>query len=104
VDNQDKIILKRSELPGVDMSLVDLEMVSTVKILISVVKKPIFKIKGATFIGTKDQLDKMDVIQVGNLGIKYRVVKLQKMTDREGYIYRIRRMDGSSTTILDIEI
>jgi hypothetical protein len=101
-DKNEKVILKRSALPGVDMSIVDLELVSTVKIRVTIVKKAIFKIKGKTFIGTRDQLDKMDVIQLGNFKLKYRVMKLEKMTDYDGYIYRIKRMDGNSTTNLDI--
>lgn len=106
MDNNHKkenIILKRPALPGVDMSVVDLELVSTVKVRVTIVKKPIYKIKGQTFIGTRDQLDKMDVIQVGSLRLKYRVMKLAKMTDYDGYIYRIKRIDGASTTGLDID-
>lgn len=103
MDNNNKVVLKRSELPGVDMSIVDLELVSTVKVRVTIIKKPIHKIKGQTFIGTRDQLDKMDVIQTGNLKQKYRVMKLVKLTDYDGYIYRIKRLDGTSTTSLDID-
>lgn len=100
--DDNKIILKRSELPGIDMSLVDLEIVGTVKVRVSIIKKKMYTIKGKTFIGTRDQLDNMDVIQLGNFGIKYRVMSLEKMTDYEGYIYRIKRLDGHNTTELDI--
>ena len=103
MDNNNKVILKRSELPGVDMSIVDLELVSTVKVRVTIIKKSIYKIKGQTFIGTRDQLDSMDVIQTGNLKQKYRVMKLVKLTDFDGYIYRIKRLDGTSTTSLDID-
>lgn len=100
--DDNKIILKRSELPGIDMSLVDLEIVGTVKVRVTIIKKKMYVVKGKTFIGTRDQLDNMDVIQLGNFGIKYRVMSLEKMTDYEGYIYRIKRLDGYNTTDLDI--
>lgn len=102
-EDQDKIVIKRYELPGVDMSINDLEMLHTVKIKVTKVTKKMFKKSPKTFIGTKDQLDDMDVIQVGNMGIKYRVMKLVKMTDREGYIYRVKRVDGANTTALDMD-
>ena len=102
-EDQDKIVIKRYELPGVDMSLTDFEMVSTVKVLASKVTKKMYKEGGKTFIGTKDQLDVADVIEVGNMKIKYRVVKLHKVSDHDWFIYRVKRVDGANTTSLDID-
>lgn len=102
-NNKEKIVLKRSALPGVDMSIVDLTQVHTVKVRFTIVKKPMYKVRRQTFIGTRDQLDKMDVIQLGPLKLKYRVLKLAKMTDFDGYIYKIKRIDGEATVGVDID-
>jgi hypothetical protein len=103
IEDQDKIILKRYELPGVDMSVTDFEMLSTVKVSVTHVTKKMYKSSGQTFIGIKEQLDKGDVIQAGNMEIKYKVIKLVKVTDREGRIYRVKRIDGGHTTQLDLD-
>lgn len=102
-EDQDKTVIKRYELPGVDMSLSDFELLSTVKRKVTKVTKKMYKKSYLTYIGIKEQLSGGDVIQVGNMGIKYRVLKLQKVTDREGYIYRVKRVDNASTTILDMD-
>lgn len=102
-EDQDKIVIKRYEFPGVDMSINDFEMLSSVKIGVTKVTKKMYKKWKQTFIGTKDQLDDGDVIQVGNMELKYRVLKHNKITDREGYIYRVRRVDNANTTGLDID-
>lgn len=102
-DKDEKVILKRSALPGVDMSIVDLELVSTVKVRVTIVKKVMYKIRRQTFIGTRDQLDDLDVIQLGTLKRKYRVMKLVKLDDYGGYIYRIKRIDGEPTIGIDID-
>lgn len=103
VPDNNKIILKTNSLPGIDMSVIDLSLVSSVKVGITKVTNKIYKIRSQTFIGTRDQLDVQDIIQVGFFGIKYRVRKLEKMTDRNGYIYKIRRLDGAATTSLDMD-
>lgn len=102
-DKDEKVILKRSALPGVDMSVVDLELVSTVKVRVTIVKKVMYKIRRQTFIGTRDQLDDLDVIQLGALKRKYRVMKLVRLDDYGGYIYRIKRIDGEPTIGIDID-
>jgi hypothetical protein len=104
-DNKDKnkIILKRSALPGVDMSISDFTQVHTVKVVWSKVTKKMYKEYKQTFIGLKDKLDAGDVIRVGNLGLSYRVIKLSKVTEKEGFIHRVQRLDGNSTTLTDID-
>lgn len=103
MDNKEKIIIKSDYLPGVDQSVVDLTLFSTVKPRFTKVTKLMYKKRGLTFIGTKGKLDNHDVIQVGNLGLKYKVQKLEKVTDREGFIYKVRRICNSNTTALDID-
>jgi len=102
-DKKDKVILKSYAQPGIDLSVVDLTLVSTVKIRFTKVTKLMYKKGWLTYIGTKDQLDVHDVIQLGCLKLKYKVQKLEKMTDREGYIYKIRRIGNHNTTQLDID-
>lgn len=101
--DNNKLIIKTESFPGVDLSVVDLTLVSSVKVGITIVKKVMYKKWGKTFIGVRDQLDAGDVIQVGSLGLKYKVQKLVQLTDREGYIYRVRRVDDANTTQLDID-
>jgi hypothetical protein len=103
-DNKDKnkIILKRSALPGVDMSISDFTQIHTIKVVWSKVTKKMYKEYKQTFIGLKDKLDAGDVIRVGNLGLSYRVIKLSKFTEKEGFIHRVQRLDGNSTTLTDI--
>jgi len=102
-DKKEKVIIKSVSQPGIDLSVVDLTLVSTVKVRFTKVTKLMFKKKWLTYIGTKDQLDVHDVIQLGCLKLKYKVQKLEKMTDREGYIYKIRRIGDSNTTQLDLD-
>lgn len=101
--DKNKIILKKEELPGVDMSVSDFTQLHTVQVTWSKVTKKMYKEKRQTFIGLKDTLNVGEVIQVGNLGLKYRVLKLSKVTDTEGYIHRIKRIDDKSITLTDID-
>lgn len=102
-DNLDKVKLRRENIEGVQKSFNNLEQLSTVKMLWTKVKTSIYKKKGITFIGTKDPLDVGDVIQTGNYSIKYKVVSERRLSDRGGYIYRIKRADGYNTTSQDID-
>lgn len=102
-DKNEKVIVKSYAQPGIDLSVVDLTLVSTVKPRFTKVTKLMYKEKWFTYIGTRDQLDVHDVIQVGCLKLKYKVQKLEKMTDREGYIYKIRRIGDHNTTTVDLD-
>ena len=85
------------------MSVNNLEMFTSVRIRWTKVTHAITKRSGISYIGTKEQLLPGDVIQVGNLGLKYKVVSLKKLEDRpQGYIYRIKRVDGAFITSTDI--
>lgn len=104
MSEKEKIILKTNSLPGVDMSVNNLEFFTSVRIRWTKVSHTLTKKSGVTFIGTKEQLLAGDVIQVGNLGIKYKVISLKRLEARpQGYIYRIKRVDGANITSLDID-
>lgn len=104
-DNNDKkkIILKRDALPGVDMSISDFTQVHTVTVVWTSVTKKMYKKYKQTFIGIKEKLNEGEVIRVGSLGLLYRVIKLTQYTDTEGFIHRVQRVDGASTTATDID-
>lgn len=99
-----KIVMKTTILEGVDMSVNNLEMFTSVRIRWTKVTHTMTKKSGVSFLGTKEQLLPGDIIQVGNLGLKYKVVALKKLEDKpQGYIYRVKRVDGASITSLDID-
>lgn len=62
------------------------------------------KIKGQSTIGIAEKLEPNEVFQIGQSGPIYRVIRLIKMTDREGNIHRIRRVDGESITSFDLGV
>ena len=102
-EDKDKIILKRSTLPGVDMSISDFTMTHNVRDVVTKVTDTMYKKGSRTFIGTKDQLTDGEVIQVGNLGLKYRVIKREQSFTAYAFLYQIERLDCNSTTATDIE-
>jgi len=101
-EDKGKIIMKKSALPGVDMSISDFTMVTSVKVTKTKVTKRLFFKGGAYFIGTKDQLDSNDVIKVGLQGVKYKVVKMVKVDPIGKFIHRVKRVDGNTITTVDI--
>lgn len=102
-DKLDKIKLRKDVIEGVQKSFNNLEQMSTVKLLWTKVKTSIYKKSFITLIGTKDALDVGDVIQTGDYSIKYKVVSERGLSDRGGYLYRIKRVDGYNTTSQDID-
>jgi len=102
--NKETLIIKETQWPGVDKSVNDLTMLHTVRIATTKVTKTIFKKGSTTFIGLKDRLIKGDVIQVGTYERKYRIFDLVKVSDIEGLIYKIRRVDNKPTSSVDLEL
>lgn len=102
-DDKKKIILKRDALPGVDMSISDFTQVHTVTVVWTNVTKKMYKKYKQTFIGIKEKLNAGEVIRVGSIGLLYRVIKLTEYTEKEGFIHRVQRVDGASTTATDID-
>jgi hypothetical protein len=63
-----------------------------------------YKIQTITRIGLDEWLHPKDIIQVGNLGIKYQVIGVSNKRDNNGgYLYRIKRIDGANITNTDLQ-
>lgn len=89
--------------PGIDRSLVDFDQVQTVPMAITKVVEPLFKQGLKSFIGTKERLDVGEIIQVGNLNQKYKVVVAKnKMLVGGGFRNQVVRADGYNITMTDI--
>lgn len=102
--DKEKIVMKTNRLDGVDMSVNNLEMFTSVRIRWTVVSHLMTKKHKIAYIGTKEQLLPGDIIQVGNLGFKYKVVSLKKLEAKpQGYIYRIKRVDNNPIASIDID-
>lgn len=84
------------------MSVSDFTQVHTVAVAWAKVTKKMYKKYKQGFIGLSERLNKGEIIQVGNLGLKYRVIKLTQYTEREGFIHRIKRVDDASITLTDL--
>jgi hypothetical protein len=97
----DPLIIRKDFLPGGDKSTIDFEIVGSIKLLYTTVTEKMYKVKSKTYIKIKDACLPNEVIQVGNLGLRYKIIGFAKITDN-GYIQRIKRIDGASTTLTDI--
>ena len=78
-------------------------MLSQHAVVKTLVTKVMYKENGRTFIGLEDYAHDGEIVRLGTQARPYRVVKLEKQTDREGKIHQIRRNDGGLTTQTDIE-
>lgn len=99
---EDKIIIKRVRLEGQDLSLIDFRQVASVPMSVIKVSGPMFKKGLQTFITLAEGVEPGDIIQVGNYGIKYKIVKFAKMTVK-GRLFRVIRVDGFNITQHDID-
>ena len=97
-------IRRQLSLPGIPLHLHDVMQVSTVRVHITKVVEKMYKKHGITYIGIKEGAESGEVIQTGNLGLKYRIIGLtKKVLPIGGYRYRIKRIDGANITQLDID-
>lgn len=94
----DKVIIREENLPGIDQSILDFYLPP---IRMKVTKK-MFKRGLKTFIGLAEYVRTNEVIQVGNLGLKYRIVDNNPEVFEKGYIHQIKRIDGFNITSTDI--
>lgn len=99
---EDKIIIKRVRLEGEDLSLIDFRQVASVPMSVIKVTGPMFNTGTQYFITLSEGLEPGDIVQLGNYGIKYKIVKFSKMTVK-GRLYRIIRVDGYNITQFDID-
>lgn len=99
----EKIVFSNRRREGVDLSIIDFNQVNSVKIVVTKVVKTMYTEKLKTYIGTKDPLQPGEVIQVGNLGLRYKIVSPTKhIVPSGGFLYRIKRIDGASITNTDL--
>ena len=80
----------------------NLEMLSSVKMVINEITKPIYKERSKSFIGLKEYMDDGDVIEAGDFKKLYRILR-HASQDHNGNVYRIERVDGGNITNFDIE-
>lgn len=101
--DKEKLIIKVDPIRQINYTDSDLFALHSVPVKRTVVTKAMSKVSLITYLGTKEKLNDNDVIRVGNLGMCYRVKKYHKMTDRDGNIYIVTRVDKASITSLDID-
>jgi len=100
--SEETIKFKADSRGGFQLHFNNLEMLSSVKMVINVITKPIFKVKSQSFIGLKEYMDDGDVIEAGDFKKLYRIL-YHASQDHNGNVYRIERIDKASITNFDIE-
>lgn len=100
----DKIILKNNGWPGVDRSIIDFDQVHTVKVTKTKIVLGMYKKGVIAYAGFLDGLLPGEIVQMGNLQIKYKVIgHAKRMLPYGGSLYRVKRVDGANITNLDID-
>ena len=101
------IIIKNDELPGVDLARADYSMTASFQPTWTEITKSMWKDRGTTYIGVREYVDAGDIIKIGSLLKKYKVMKLVRvegtMNDSGGRIIQIKRIDGNFTTSVDLD-
>lgn len=104
MSEENKIVLKNTRLPGVDLSLHDIYQVSSVRTHKTVVVEKMFKKGKSAYIGIKENAESGEIIQTGNLGLKYRIMGATvKVLPYGGYRFKVKRVDGFNITLTDID-
>ena len=103
----DILIIKDDDLPGVNMSIGDFSLASSLQPAWTEVTKSMWKVKGQTFVGVKQFANEVgEVIVIGGLKKKYRIIRFVKRegtaSGKGGDIIRVKRADGNLTTELDL--
>lgn len=101
----DKVVVKSPYYQGgVDKSIIDFDILGSVKVTNTKVVSPLYKEKGKAYIGIKDALLPNEKIKLGAAGILYFVKSLaKKVLSSGGYLYEIKRVDGANITQFDID-
>lgn len=103
MEDDKKIKFKAHSRGGFDLSFNNLEMLSSVKMVINKVTAVIYKEKFISYIGLRERMDNGDVIAVGHYKVLYKIISHKAVTTKKGNIYRIKRVDGSNITQFDID-
>lgn len=102
--SNEKIIIRTEFIEGGNLAAYDYSLLSSVKVVKTKVVLPIYTKGSMGFIGVKDPLLPQEVIQVGNLGFKYKIVgPLKKILPKGGFVYRIKRIGNHNITSTDID-
>lgn len=90
--SDDKLVVKSVRWPGVDMSILDLIMTSSVPINWTIVTKAPY-LKGTTaFIALRDPVSSAEVIKVNSL---YFRIRKEEYNNQGLRLYRIANLDGT---------
>ena len=89
-------------LEGVDMSLNDLSLFSSVRVAWTTVTDEMTKPGKRAFIGIKERLSPGEIIQTGMLKTKYKIVNCEKTAESGWFLYCIKRVDGNPIGAIDI--
>jgi hypothetical protein len=88
---------------GVDMSIIDMVYNGDHNFLMKTkVVKQLFQKQNISFIGVKNPLQVGEVIEVGDLSLSYKIVSFKEMLPQGGFVYRVKRTDGSVIGQTDI--
>lgn len=100
-----KHIVKAESLPGVDMSVMDLTSLASVKVVLTHVVSPLYKKGISGYISLAARLQPGEVIRVGDFGILYRIVAEARHPKKPdgGILHKVNRADGFSITSQDID-
>jgi hypothetical protein len=96
------IILKSERLEGVDKTLFSYEQFQSVPLVKTRVTTAMYKSGNTTYVGTKERLVAGEVIRIGNLQLKYRVISARRFNVKGG-LYTIRKVESAPITQLDLD-
>jgi hypothetical protein len=99
-DNEEPIIIRDENMPGVNKTLFDFVMLSTIPVAVTKVTRVLDKRGQYVTIGLKENLNVGNIIQHVYTGLTYKIMKLVRISN-QGRIYKIKRTDGSNITGFD---
>ena len=100
--NDDKVIIRRENLPGIDKSIFDHSYAFSTPIAWAKVTIDSYKKGAISYVGLDQNLNVGDIIQPTNTNSTYKVVKFQKIVKKDR-IYKIVRTDGYPLVALDLD-
>jgi len=100
--SEENIKFKADSRGGFQLHFNNLEMLSSVKMVINEITKPIYKERSKSVIVLIEYMDDGDVIEAGDFKKLYRILR-HTSQDHNGNVYRIERVDGGNITNFDIE-
>jgi len=100
-DNE-KVIIRRENLPGVDKSIFDHSYAFSTPIVNTKVSIDAFKVGRTGYVGIKENLNVGDIIKPVNTDTTYKVMRILRVTEK-GNIYKIGRTDGYPLVAIDLD-